>query len=86
MYQEKLDSFFRATYTWKKENNVITSNVNRPTIIYAPQDRNGGDYSEARMIPEVLIADENFTKLQIYAINGMPMPAGFLIQIYGVRA
>ena len=86
MYRENLDYFYRSTYTWKKENNVVTGNVNIPTIIYATQGGNGGDYAETRMIPEVVIANGNFTKLKIYTANNMPISAGFLIQIYGVRA
>ena len=86
VYRENLDYFYRATYTWKKENNVITGNLNRPTIIYAPQGEDGGDYSEAKITPDVIVADENFTKLKVYLVNDTPIPAGFLIQIYGVRA
>ena len=86
MYQDNIDYFCRATYTWKKENNVVTGNVSSPTIIYAPQGGNGGDYSEAKITPDVVVADENFTKLKVFLNNNVPIPAGFLIQIYGVRA
>lgn len=85
-YTDNSNYFYRVTYNWKRENNVLTGSVNNPTIIYNAQDKNGGDYSETKTIPEVIIANENFTKLRVYAVNNAPVPAGFLIQIYGVRA
>lgn len=84
-YMGNLDYFYRATYTWTKENGAITGIVNTPTIIYADQDKNGGDYSPMKVTPDVAIASENFTRLRLYCMNGT-IPAGFLIQIYGVRA
>ena len=84
-YMGNLDYFYRATYTWTKENGAITGIVNTPTIIYTDQDKNGGDYSPMKVTPDVAIASENFTRLRVYCMNGT-IPAGFLIQIYGVRA
>lgn len=86
MFKANFDYFFRATYTWEKDNSIVTASMNEPTIIYAAQDKNGGDYSIAKITPDVFITDENFTKLLAYSSNNTPLPAGFLIQIYGVRA
>lgn len=86
MYKENYAYFNRATYTWKRENNVLTGIVNKSAAIYNLQGENGGDYMETRTIPEVIMINENFTKLKFYAANNLPIPAGFLIQIYGVRA
>lgn len=85
-YKANVAYFCRATYTWRKENGAIIGAVNIPTAIYNAQDKNGGDFSDARIMPDVVIADENFTKLRVYSKNATPLPAGFLIQIYGVRA
>ena len=35
---------------------------------------------------DVLVSDENFTKLRVCLTNDVPISAGFLIKIYGVRA
>lgn len=86
MFRNNVNYFCRATYTWKKENNVVTGNMSVPTYIYAPQGGNGGDYSGAKITPDVVVADENFTKLKVFIDDNMPIAAGFLIQIYGVRA
>ena len=85
-FKENSNYFLRATYTWEKKHNIIAGIVNVPTNIYSEQDKYGGDYSSARIVPDVIVADENFTKLKVYSTNNQPVPAGFLIQIYGVRA
>ena len=85
-YKANVDYFCRATYTWRKENDAIIGTVNVPTRIYGDQNKPGGDFSDARITPNVVIVDENFTKLRVYSQNVTPLPAGFLIQIYGVRA
>lgn len=85
-FEANSNYFLRATYTWEKKHNIIAGTVNVSTNIYNTQDESGGDYSSARIIPDVIVADENFTKLKVYSINNQPVPAGFLIQIYGVRA
>ena len=85
-FNESSNYFMRAIYTLEKRNKIIAGTVNVPTNIYGRQDELGGDYSSARIIPDVIVTDENFTKLQVYGINKQPIPAGFLIWIYGVRA
>lgn len=86
VYNKNSNYFQRVIYTWKTENNVLTGIINVPNIIYGDQDTGSGDYSQAKVISDVIIANENFTKVRVYAINNSPIPAGFLIQIYGVRA
>ena len=86
LFEANSNYFLRATYTWEKKHNIIAGIVNVSTYIYGAQDGYGGDYSSARIIPDVIVADENFTKLKVYSVNNQPVPAGFLIQIYGVRA
>lgn len=78
--------FLRATYTWEKKHNIVTGIVNETTYIYTAQDLDGGDFASSRITPDVIVADGNFAKLQVYSINNQPIHAGFLIQIYGVRA
>ena len=87
MFQQDIAYFKRAMYMADVANGVLWYKVTDSTVVYGDQqDAGSTDVSRIMQSPTLKFASSNIKRIRIYDNNYAAISAGFLIQIYGVRA
>lgn len=79
--------FKRAAWRMQIENSELRYSTVDCTFVYGnAQNAQGGDSVTYKEKPTCNIVTDNISKIEIYCSSNEYVPAGFLIQVYGVRA
>ena len=79
--------FYRSSYVGEIRNSILEYRSVEASIIYGSAQGGGsGDTSSLKQSATLRFASSNITRVQCFGLNSTVLPAGFLIQIYGVRA
>lgn len=86
-FPENRAYFFRSMYVAEVKNGILEYRNAEASIIYSSTQGGGsGDASALKQSATPCFASSNITKVHCFGFNSTVLPAGFLIQIYGVRA
>ncbi len=87
VFQKDVAYFKRAMYMADVANGVLWYTSTDSTIAYADQqDKGSTDTCNIRQSPTLKATSNNIKKIRVHASNYAVLSAGFLIQVYGVRA
>ena len=81
------DYFYRSLYVGEIRNSLLEYRIVDASIIYSSTQGGGvGDVSSLKQSATLRFTSSNITRVRCFDSNSTALPAGFLIQIYGVRA
>ena len=81
------DYFYRSLYVGEIRNSILEYRSVEASIIYGSTQGGGsGDTSYLKQSATPRFTSSNITRVQFFGPNSTVLPAGILIQIYGVRA
>lgn len=87
MFAKDSPYYSRAMYSADVANGIMSYTSTDASIVYSNNQAQGDtDASGVNQSPTLLFTSNNIDKIRVYAFGTTAAPAGFLIQIYGVRA
>lgn len=87
MFTKDSPYYIRAMYSADVANGIMSYTSTDASIVYSNNQAQGDtDASGVNQSPTLLFTSNNIDKIRVYAFGTTAAPAGFLIQIYGVRA
>ena len=87
MFEEKVAYFKRAMFLADVVNGILSYKSTDSMISYSDQqDQGSTDTGNLKQSPTLYFTSNNIKKIRVYNMDNSVISAGFLIQIYGVRA
>ena len=87
MFEEKVAYFKRAMFLADVANGILSYKSTDSMISYSDQqDQGSTDTGNLKQSPTLYFTSNNIKKIRVYNMDNSVISAGFLIQIYGVRA
>lgn len=87
IFPKNVAYFRRAKYSADVRNGIMSyASVNATNVYGNLQDQGNSETSPISQSPALKFTNNNIKKIQVNGLNTTAMAAGFLIQIYGVRA